>query len=85
MSDEPLCPAEFTLMKNCVAQLSEHFDSVRIVATRHANGSTAHASWGSGNWYAQKASVEEWLLSAEARTQAQVTQDVADEDNEESI
>ena len=54
------------VLQACCARLMEHFDSVRIVCTEHdAAGVTHHWTWGGGNWYAQKASVQEWLLKAD--------------------
>ena len=46
-----------------VAQLCEHFDSVRIIATQHQGGSSWMSSSGNGNWYAQMGSVREWIAS----------------------
>ena len=46
------------------AKLAEHFDSVRIVATRQTgNGqNTAVFTTGSGNYFAQLGSVKEWVV-----------------------
>lgn len=52
-------------------RMSEHVDSIRIMVTTHENGQTTCDSFGMGNWYAQKASVEEWLKRGEQQDQAQ--------------
>lgn len=46
-------------------RMSEHVDSIRVIATCPENGSTAMHSHGQGNWYAQKGIVEEWLANSE--------------------
>ncbi len=45
------------------AELSEHFDSVRVMVTLHAGGDSVTASYeaGRGNFYAQLGQVREWL------------------------
>lgn len=59
-SDEDLA----RLQQACES-LGEHFDSIQIFATIHdpdrGNGGTTNASWGSGNWFARKGQIEEWL------------------------
>lgn len=46
-----------------VAQLGEHFDSVRIFVTRHRGQDQSTASYdsGSGNFFAQLGQVGEWV------------------------
>lgn len=44
------------------AQLSERFDSVRIIATHRTDGLNCMSSFGNGNWHAQIGSVREWLF-----------------------
>lgn len=57
-------------ISDAVDALSEHFDSVRIMATLHENGTTSAHSVGAGNWYAQKASCEEFLQRSKQQDQA---------------
>lgn len=52
---------DLKLLERIVAQLGEHFDSVRIIATKHQDGKSWMASYGNGNWYAQLGSVHEWM------------------------
>jgi hypothetical protein len=59
------------LQKVCKG-LAEHFDTVQIVVTEHADGETHYTTAGVGNWYARKASLEEWLLRETAATNAQM-------------
>ncbi len=46
-----------------VAQLSEHFDSVRVFVTLHNGGDEETQSYesGGGNFYAQLGQVKEWV------------------------
>lgn len=50
------------LLDTHVAQLSEHFDSVRIFVTLHKGGEeqTGAFTRGKGNFYAQLGQVNEW-------------------------
>ena len=43
------------------AQLSEHFESVRIIATTQRDGVTHMFSEGAGNFYAQTGSARAWI------------------------
>lgn len=69
--------------------LIEHVDSVRVMVTTHEGGQTCCDSYGAGNWYAQKASVEEWLQRGIQKDQAQfiaesVQTDDGDDGDEEA-
>jgi len=48
-----------------LAQLTEQFDSVQIIATRHRGAGVGEQTWlmhrGTGNWYARYGAVREWL------------------------
>ncbi len=49
------------LTSHC-AQLTEHFDSVQIIATsRDDEGNTTLHVMGLGNWYARFGSVQAWV------------------------
>jgi hypothetical protein len=56
-------------------QLMEHFDSVRIFATRTVadSGQTQGFSRGNGNYYAQRGVVEDWLVSQRQITKNEVS------------
>lgn len=51
------------LVDKHVAQLGEHFDTVRIFVSKHDSVENFTESWtvGAGNFLAQKAQVNEWL------------------------
>jgi len=68
-------------LKLAVAELMEHFDTVRIVATRLAKDGTCHATWGGGNHYAQVGSVEDWLESDKEDTRERKRQMMRDDDS----
>ena len=73
-----------TLLEQHAVQLSEHFDSVRIVVTQRTDkGETAMLTCGRGNWYAQKASVEEWLTEQDQETREQVRSRIKNEVDDE--
>jgi hypothetical protein len=66
--DDELSQSVDLIEKHCL-QLAEHFDSVRIIATgRTQDGKTSLVTWGQGNYYAQKASIEEWLVEQDQNT-----------------
>jgi hypothetical protein len=49
-------------LRQHVAALAEHFETVQIFATRHEQGrGTIHCAWGSGNYYARAGHVRAWL------------------------
>ena len=62
MSDD-----DIRILERHVAQLGEHFQSVRIITTSHQDGNTFTATSGAGNFYAQIASVREWLMRQDER------------------
>lgn len=54
------------LLNQALARLSEHFDSVQIVATWTCARQTGVLADGSGNFFARLASTEHWLEKAQA-------------------
>ncbi len=52
---------DLKLLERAVAQLGEHFDTVRIIATKYEDGKSWSCSYGNGNWYGQLGSVREWM------------------------
>lgn len=70
-------------LKEACEVLSEHFDSVRIIATVHEDGQTAYHTYGAGNWYAQKASCEEFIQRTIQRDQASfIAEEITPPDDE---
>lgn len=65
---------DMAVLARAVAQLSEHFDTVQIIATRHdpKNDCTIVARKGVGNWHARFGSVREWLVREERRIATEV-------------
>ena len=53
--------ALIAFMEAAAQKLGEHFNSVRIIATREAGQDTEFFTVGTGNLYAQWGSVAEWL------------------------
>lgn len=68
------------ILRNHVAMLAEHFDTVQIVATKSVqdNGTRRHTE-GAGNWYARYGSVKEWITREEHRERVQVTKELESE------
>lgn len=60
---------EEEIRKFCENML-EHCDSIRVICTLHEPDGTKAESYGGGNWYAQRASVEEWLMRTTQQDQA---------------
>lgn len=68
MSDNAEEPADLKKIRDAVHLLGEHFDSVRIFATRHESGErdgTLKFNYGAGNWFATYGQVREWLILAD--------------------
>lgn len=65
-------------IKECAEKLGEHFDSVHIFCTRHeptTDNGTLCFSWGSGNWFARKGQIEEWIEQEKESTKIKVRKD----------
>lgn len=57
------------LLKAHAIALSEHFDSVQIIATKlQPDGSTRMRPYGEGNWFSRYGSVRDWLKREEHRS-----------------
>lgn len=70
-------------VERVLAQLSEHFDTVQIIATRYVpgpDGGTSVVKMGAGNWYARFASAALWVEECKAREH----EDVRREGNEDT-
>lgn len=61
-------------LKKACENLSEHFDTVHIFVTREGEEmddggkGTMNGSWGSGNWFARKGQITEWVLKEDEST-----------------
>lgn len=61
------------MLDGVLAQLSEHFDAVQILATWPApNGATAGLSRGVGNWYARQGIARQFIEQDAADTLTRV-------------
>jgi hypothetical protein len=65
---------ELKLIKNCVAQLAEHFESVHIVCTKPSGENTAVLTWGGGTWFARYGSLRDCVIKMEEQTRIGVRQ-----------
>ena len=63
-----------------VAQLGEHFESIRVIASRNQDGKTITYSSGAGNFYAQLGSVRDWLVRQEARSREHARREMEGEE-----
>ena len=79
---EPTREALEKLVEEAVDRLAEHFDSVRIIATKDdgPGGTSRHITRGAGSYYAQIGSVRNWLISEDAYTAERAAQRVREED-----
>lgn len=65
MSDEPTRAADLALVQKHIDALGEHFDSVQIFVTRHAEGElggTVSINLGSGNYFSRYGHVHAWCI-----------------------
>lgn len=69
---------DVNLLKKHSEQLSEHFDTIQIFATRHMpaelNG-TRTVEYGSGNWYARYGQAKLWTVRHDEMERKSAAQD----------
>ncbi len=63
-------PDDVALVDALVAQLSEHFEAVQIMASRPHKGGTRCIKRGCGNWYARQGMAHEFITDEQSRSQA---------------
>jgi hypothetical protein len=69
---------EADLIEKHARELSEHFDTVQILATRHdpANeDGTIYFAIGVGNFYARYGQAVEWIIAQDERTRIKARKD----------
>ncbi len=66
---------DLSRLDRCLAQLSDHWDSVQIIATRHNGTATIVADRGTGNWYSRFGATSEWVERQRATLHARVFHD----------
>ena len=60
---------ELAFLERHCADIGEHFDTVQIFATRFdPEVGTSNASYGSGNWFARRGQVQDWLVKKNEET-----------------
>ena len=60
------------LEKHC-AGIGEHFDTVQIFVTCFdAEQGTCNASYGSGNWFARRGQIQDWLVKKNEETRIDI-------------
>ena len=70
--------SDLDLVKQKVAELAEHFDSVQIFTTRHEptlEGGTINIGFGSGCWFTRYGQVREWLVKCDENSRMTVRKD----------
>lgn len=70
------------MVQKAAKDLGEHFDSVRIVATRHVDDQSRVYSFGAGCRFAQHGCVRDWLIRSDESTRAHQRQEII-QDKEE--
>lgn len=65
MSDEK--ESAVSLVRKCLNELGEHYDTVQIFATRHEAGKdgTVNVQLGVGNWFARYGQIITWVVKAD--------------------
>lgn len=63
------------IIEGHASRLSEHFDSVLIIATKNENSTTRLCIRRRGNYYASKGAAIEWL---ESESQQELAKEIAD-------
>lgn len=59
---------DLAVVRQHVATLAEHFDTVQIFCTRHdqaGEGGTVNVNWGAGNFFARYGHVRMWVDAEE--------------------
>ncbi len=76
MNDEnPQNEEDLKLVHQHVDALGEHFDTVQIFCTRHAEGErggTVNVHAGAGNWFARRGHVHQWCIQKDEQARAEV-------------
>lgn len=63
IKNKSVIPNKRKLINSLVAQLAEHFETVQVIVTNtYGEDGTSLLHAGKGNFYARKASLEEWLM-----------------------
>lgn len=66
---------DLKIVTKAIQDLSEHFDSIQIFATRYdanSEGATVNVSKGTGNWFARAGQVREWIIKEDEASRKSV-------------
>lgn len=78
--------ADLELLQKHTAQLAEQFDTVQIFCTRYVSDEsdsdcgTASVTDGTGNWFARRGQVSEWLVKQDEQTKVHVRREETEDD-----
>lgn len=75
-------PEAQRLLKACIAQLSEHFDGVQVMASWQSREGTHFGAEGSGNWYLRQGMARMWVERDQAETNADKLRGIIRPDDE---
>jgi hypothetical protein len=60
---------ELAFLEKPCAAIGEHFETVQIFVTRFdPELGTSNASFGSGNWFARRGRIQDWLVKKNEQT-----------------
>ena len=71
---------EFKMLRDEVAKLAEHFDTVQVFVSKYESGFTHSFSVGEGNFNARQGQVKNWVIRQE---QAEKDQQILEDETEE--
>jgi len=56
---------ELAMLQKAMDSVSEHFDTIQIFATRQDQDGTFHHECGTGNWFARRGQIRDWLTKSD--------------------
>lgn len=79
---EPDKDPQLVMLEQVLNRLSEHFDSIQIIATDHKGSHTVIIQSGVGNMYSRIGAVAEWLECQRIRVRVHTKKQIRDEEEE---
>jgi hypothetical protein len=70
LTDELPIDQKAEIVRQHIAALREHFDSVQILCSHTSSIGTEHAFLGAGNWFARQGMAREFLNQSQSETAA---------------
>ncbi len=80
-ASDPANDPLLAMLDKMLNQLSEHFDSIQIIATNHKGDHTLTVQRGIGNWYSRLGAVTEWLEREKARIHVHTEREIIREND----